>query len=98
MVEELWVSGLPSDHQGESAGRPLTHSVGRLRKMATGDLQRWFELRDRASSADMTTCTWKIRSAAALCPAYVAASAAGHHGCPRDTFLRTVDLVARHHR
>jgi hypothetical protein len=28
-------------------------------------------------------CAWKIRSAAPLCPAYCAASAAGHHGCAR---------------
>jgi len=64
--------------------------------MATGDLRRWFELRDRASSADRTTCTWKIRSAAALCPAYVAASAAGHHGCPRACQAPIWKACSRH--
>ena len=43
-----------SDHQGLSAGRPLTHSGGRPGGVATVDLRLWFELRARTLSKEMT--------------------------------------------
>ena len=47
-----------SDHQRESAGRPLTHTGGRPRgDRSIIDLRLWLELQDRTSSREMPTAS-----------------------------------------